>query len=131
MQVPALLFGAALACLVTSGGALAASVAGGVIQSVPYNGHHVLTDTQGRTLYTYDNDNGGVPTCSGLCAAAWPWMKAAPGAVASGALSPVAARGGTIWAYNGHPLYRYAGDHKAGDVTGDGAEGVWHAAVVR
>ena len=32
--------------------------------------------------------------------------------------------------YNGHPLYRFAGDQKAGDTNGQGVNafgGIWHA----
>jgi predicted lipoprotein with Yx(FWY)xxD motif len=32
------------------------------------------------------------------------------------------------WAYKGRPLYRWAGDRKPGDSTGDGVGGVWHTA---
>ena len=83
------------------------------------------------TLYVYDKDTSGVSNCTGLCAFAWPPMKADRGAAPAGNFAPIAARGGAIWAFKGHPLYRYIGDHKAGDVTGDGAEGVWHAAIIR
>jgi predicted lipoprotein with Yx(FWY)xxD motif len=30
------------------------------------------------------------------------------------------------WAYDGKPLYFYAGDKKKGDMAGDGKGGVWH-----
>jgi predicted lipoprotein with Yx(FWY)xxD motif len=33
-----------------------------------------------------------------------------------------------MWAYEGHPLYTFVKDKKAGDTTGDGANGVWHVA---
>jgi hypothetical protein len=33
------------------------------------------------------------------------------------------------WAFDGRPLYYFAGDAKAGDANGDGSGGVWH--VVR
>jgi predicted lipoprotein with Yx(FWY)xxD motif len=124
-----LLATALLGSLVT--GTSAAELAGGAILSTPMNGHQLLTDTRGRALYVYDKDQAGLPTCAGFCAIGWPWMKAAKNAVAAGDFAPVAGRGGAIWAYKGRPLYLYAGDHKPGDVTGDGADGVWHAAIIR
>ena len=30
------------------------------------------------------------------------------------------------WTYDGHPLYYFADDKKAGDMMGDGKGGVWH-----
>ena len=39
----------------------------------------------------------------------------------------VARSDGTLqWAYDGKPTYFYAGDAVAGDMSGDGAGGVWH-----
>jgi predicted lipoprotein with Yx(FWY)xxD motif len=29
--------------------------------------------------------------------------------------------------YNGHPLYRYSGDTKAGQTSGQGIDGKWYA----
>jgi predicted lipoprotein with Yx(FWY)xxD motif len=29
--------------------------------------------------------------------------------------------------YDGHPLYRYSGDSKSGDINGEGIGGVWYA----
>jgi predicted lipoprotein with Yx(FWY)xxD motif len=52
---------------------------------------------------------------------------AAKGARAQGKLAPVARKGGGLqWAFDGKPLYYFAGDAKAGDTTGDGQGGVWH-----
>ena len=31
------------------------------------------------------------------------------------------------WAYEGKPVYLWIKDMKAGDTTGDGVSGVWHA----
>ncbi|KPH07099.1 hypothetical protein AOG23_18670 [Rhizobium acidisoli] len=39
-----------------------------------------------------------------------------------------AADGKEMWAYEGKPLYTFAGDKKPGDMTGDGVGGVWHVA---
>ena len=36
--------------------------------------------------------------------------------------------GSKMWAYEGKPLYTYADDKKAGDMTGEGKGGVWHVA---
>ena len=131
MNIQTFLIGTAIGVTALCGGASAAQMAGGAILSTPMNGHQLLTDVRGRTLYIYDKDQAGMPTCTGFCAIGWPWMKAEKGAVASGALAPVATRGGSIWAYNGHPLYLYVGDHKPGDITGDGTDGIWHAAVTK
>jgi hypothetical protein len=29
-------------------------------------------------------------------------------------------------AFDGHPLYRFSGDQKVGDTSGDGFAGIWH-----
>jgi predicted lipoprotein with Yx(FWY)xxD motif len=34
--------------------------------------------------------------------------------------------GSMQWAYDGKPLYLYKDDKKAGDMMGDGKNGVWH-----
>jgi predicted lipoprotein with Yx(FWY)xxD motif len=86
----------------------------------------ILVDTQGRTLYLFKADSRGVSACDGACTAAWPPLLA-PGNphVAGGAnvslLSTIQRSGGARQlAYNGHPLYLYAGDQKPGDVNGQG-----------
>ena len=87
----------------------------------------ILTDAEGRTLYTFDQDSANTSRCNGGCAAAWPPFATADGARAASGYSIVVRNdGGRQWAIDGRPLYRFAGDTKAGDVLGDGQGGVWH-----
>lgn len=90
----------------------------------------VLRDAQGRTLYTFDSDRDGESRCHDGCAVAWPPFMAAEGAVARAPLTLHPRKGGgQQWGHLGRPLYRFAGDAKAGDTDGDGKGGTWH--VVR
>ncbi|WP_327712339.1 hypothetical protein OG912_31880 [Streptomyces sp. NBC_00464] len=89
----------------------------------------ILVDGEGRTLYLWEADTSSKSTCDGDCATAWP-----PATVTG---KPVAGEGvkasllGTTTrddgrkeiTYNGHPLYRYAGDTGAGDTNGQGSNG--------
>lgn len=89
----------------------------------------VLVDSQGMTVYTYDEDAPGQSHCYGLCAAFWPPVAAPAQQAGHDGFTVIARDGGALqWAYRGKPLYTYAQDDKPGDVTGDGADGVWHAA---
>ena len=88
----------------------------------------VLTDAKGMTLYTYDKDQLGKSNCTGMCAVFWPPVMAADNAKLTGEFTLVARDGTKQWAYKGKPLYTYLPDSKPGDVAGDGADGVWHAA---
>jgi predicted lipoprotein with Yx(FWY)xxD motif len=84
----------------------------------------ILVDSQGRTLYLFEKDTGPKSTCSGACAAAWPPFlttgkpKAGSGATASLVGTTVRSDGKNEVTYNGHPLYYYAGDQRAGDTNG-------------
>lgn len=90
----------------------------------------VLTNKEGRTLYTFDKDSSGRSNCSGGCAAAWPPFAVANPALAGGDFSIVAREdGGTQWAFKGKPLYFFAGDTKPGERNGDGQGGTWHVAA--
>jgi predicted lipoprotein with Yx(FWY)xxD motif len=87
----------------------------------------VLTDQNGMTLYTYDEDMSGSSSCTGLCAAAWPPVYAQDAAQPAGHLTVVARPDGSKqWAKDGMPLYTYDQDKKPGDIKGDGVEGTWH-----
>jgi predicted lipoprotein with Yx(FWY)xxD motif len=91
----------------------------------------VLVDSNQLTVYTFDNDTGGVPSCYNGCAKAWPPVLHSASAAAPQAPFAVIARkdGSSQLTYKGHPLYNYAGDSSPGDITGDGLGGVWHIVV--
>jgi predicted lipoprotein with Yx(FWY)xxD motif len=89
----------------------------------------VWTDDKGMTLYTFDKDEKGKTNCYDACATNWPPFKAAADAKPEGEWTIIDRTDGTkMWAYDGKPLYTFASDTKAGDVTGDGVGGVWHVA---
>lgn len=89
----------------------------------------IFTDQAGKSLYTFDKDSAGVPTCYGDCAVTWPAFTAASNATTQGKWTVVSRNDGTKqWALNGKPLYYFAGDNAAGDVRGDGIQNVWHVA---
>ena len=88
-----------------------------------------LVDHKGMTLYTFDRDSGGKSACNGNCATNWPPLMASADAQAMGKWSVVTRDDGSKqWAYDGKPLYTWVKDTKAGDVTGDGVNNVWHVA---
>ena len=94
-----------------------------------------LADGKGMALYTYAKDTGSTSTCDGGCASYWPPLIATDAASvteATGVTGKIALTkrtdGTEQVTYNGAPLYYYGGDTKAGDVTGDGSQGVWFVA---
>lgn len=89
----------------------------------------IYTDAAGMTLYTFDKDSAGKSACNDDCAKNWPPLMAAADAKDEGEWTLVTRDDGSkMWAYEGKPLYTFAQDKKAGDVTGDGKGGVWHVA---
>src|SRR5665213_2738130 len=81
---------------------------------------NVWVDAKGMTLYTFDKDTAGKSTCNGKCAVEWPPLAAGKGAKPSGKWTIVArADGSRIWAYDGHPLYTFLDDKKAGGASND------------
>lgn len=91
----------------------------------------MLTGGSGLTLYVFDADTvPGKSACNGPCAAKWPPLVAPPGAKPVGAFSIITRDDGSSqWAYQGKPLYFFAGDKKPMDMTGDGVAGKWHVAT--
>jgi predicted lipoprotein with Yx(FWY)xxD motif len=87
----------------------------------------MLVDSQGRTLYLWQADTGMSSTCSGECATDWPpaTTSGAPhaaGSAKAALLGTTKRSDGTMQVtYAGHPLYRFAGDGKAGQVNGQGS----------
>ena len=87
----------------------------------------ILTDANGMTLYTFDNDKDGASACYDACAANWPPLVAAADAKADDEYGLIDRTDGTKqWTYDGKPLYLWVKDQKPGDMTGDGVKGVWH-----
>jgi predicted lipoprotein with Yx(FWY)xxD motif len=92
----------------------------------------VLTSPDGRTLYVFlsDKAGSGKSTCNGGCAQTWPALAATGDVVKPdglpGDLSVITRDDGTkAVAYNGQPLYHYAGDSAPGDTNGQGIGNVW------
>jgi predicted lipoprotein with Yx(FWY)xxD motif len=96
----------------------------------------ILVDSRNRTLYLFQKDSGGKSACFGACAGAWPPLRATGKPTSGSGTNPPML--GTIKrsdgkpqvTYNGHPLYLYQGDQKAGDTNGQGLTafgGSWFA----
>jgi predicted lipoprotein with Yx(FWY)xxD motif len=87
----------------------------------------VLTADNGMTLYTFDKDKNGVPTCYDACADNWPHYLASEGDDMGEGWTTVKRKDGTMqWAYDGKPVYFFKGDTTEEDANGDGLNGVWH-----
>lgn len=88
----------------------------------------ILVDDKGRTLYLFDKDTKTKSNCTGACAAAWPPLtdKTKPtlgSGLKANLLTTIDRSGGMKQvAYNGHPLYRFQGDTKAGNTNGQGLD---------
>jgi predicted lipoprotein with Yx(FWY)xxD motif len=86
----------------------------------------ILVDSQGRTLYLFKADSGTKSACTGECAAAWPpLLVSAKPSVGSGLNASLVGtttrpEGTTQVTYNGHPLYLFVKDQKAGETNGQG-----------
>jgi predicted lipoprotein with Yx(FWY)xxD motif len=89
----------------------------------------VLVSPDGRTLYLFEKDTSGdASSCSGACAQDWPPLTvkgdaSAGSGVEAGQLTTFKREDGdTQVAYQGHPLYYYAGDAAPGDTNGNGLD---------
>jgi predicted lipoprotein with Yx(FWY)xxD motif len=96
----------------------------------------VLVGLEGRTLYLFTKDKAGTSMCTGACATAWPPALTLGAPTAGTGVKPELLKtikrddGMTQVVYNGHPLYYYAKDEKAGDVKGQDVKdfgGEWYA----
>lgn len=96
----------------------------------------VLVDRQGMTVYLFEKDTNGTSACSGACAANWPALTVS-GSPTAGSGIDTAKLGTTTRpdgtkqvTYNGHPLYLFKGDAKAGQTNGEGVSAFgadWYA----
>ena len=96
----------------------------------------ILVTRSGKTLYSLSAERHGRFICAdAACLSLWKPLTVAKGTRPTGVrnLSTVKRPDGrTQVAYKGGPLYTFAGDHKRGDVKGNGFKdvGVWRVAVV-
>ena len=131
MKFRSILAGATALVMLSASAVLADEFAGGAIMSSEVGGQTILTDANGMTLYTWDNDAEGVSNCYDQCAVNWPPLIAAADAAPEGDFTLVDRTDGTkVWAYEGMPLYLWVKDQAPGDTTGDGVGGTWHTAVL-
>jgi predicted lipoprotein with Yx(FWY)xxD motif len=89
----------------------------------------ILVDASGYAVYLFTPDAQGESTCYDECEASWP-IVAEVTAVGDGLDEPLLGtttrtNGDVQATYNGWPLYYFAGDATAGDVNGQGLNGVW------
>jgi predicted lipoprotein with Yx(FWY)xxD motif len=96
----------------------------------------VLTSPNGLTLYYLTVDTTTAPKCSGTCLTNWPPLlsNGNPSSMVPlpGTLTVVMNANGDQVAYNGHLLYRFAGDKAKGDAKGEGLQafsGLWKVAT--
>ena len=87
-----------------------------------------LTGASGRALYIWVADRKDKSSCSGACAQAWPPLTASSmpkvtGAANAADVSLISRSKGTKQvAYEGRPLYYYAGDTGPGMTNGQGSD---------
>jgi predicted lipoprotein with Yx(FWY)xxD motif len=88
----------------------------------------ILVDSKGRTVYLFKKDRGTKSACFGACASAWPPVRASvkptvgSGAKASLVGTTKRSDGASQVTYDGHPLYLFTGDQKAGQTSGQGVK---------
>lgn len=93
----------------------------------------ILTDSAGKTLYFFTMDAADTSDCTGGCLAVWPVFDATHLKLGTG-LNPADFKtitrsdGASQTTYKGWPLYYFQNDSKAGDVNGEGIEGIWFVA---
>ena len=102
-----------------------------LIASDPTLGDY-FTDAEGHTLYLFTKDTElFTSACTGDCLTNWPPVPGASGRLtlpsgASGELALMDGNDGSKQlAYNGIPLYYFAGDTEPGQLKGQGVGGVW------
>lgn len=80
----------------------------------------ILTDRQGMTLYIYRKDPVATSLCSGQCALNWPPLYADTAVEPIGDFGVIERNDGRLqWAYQERALYRWVGDEKPGDLSGE------------
>lgn len=90
-----------------------------------------LVDDKGMTLYLFTKDTPNTSNCYDKCATSWPPLLTTGNPVAGDGLdtsklgTTTRTDGAVQVTYNGWPLYYFAKDKAAGDVTGQDVGSVW------
>ena len=110
----------------------AAGAASGATVAVADTGlGKVLVDGKGMTLYLFEPDTAAKSACTDACAQTWPPLTGAATAGDGADTSKLGTAprdgGAEQVTYNGHRLYRYSGDTKAGDTNGNEIGDKWYA----
>ena len=122
------LFGLAVA----GASSTAPAATGTALKTATINGTTVLTNANGRTLYSFAPDTPTTSHCYGSCAAYWPPVTGTTTAAQHlpGKVATINRTDGTQQlTYNGHPLYTYIGDTAPGQATGNNLNlngGLWN-----
>lgn len=111
----------------------ASTATGAEMKTASSSAGQIVVDSKGMSLYFFTKDvkDSGTSACTGACLQAWPVFTTtsdAPGVDGvTGTVGTIATPDGKKQVtLNGMPLYYYAKDKAAGDVTGQGVGGVWY-----
>jgi predicted lipoprotein with Yx(FWY)xxD motif len=131
------LVAAALAVGLGATAAFAATAVAFTVKSTTNSalGTTIVVSATGRTLYHYGPEKKNAVKCTGACAAQWPPLLIAAGKKPVAGAGLTASKLGTVKrpdgktqvTYGGYALYMFGGDTKAGQVNGQGLDGIWHA----
>jgi len=116
----------------SSSSSSSSSSAGAVLATADSNFGRIVVDGQGMTAYVFDKDTAGSgkSACSGQCLDIWPAITADSDQPTvdgvDGEVGTITRDDGTKQVtLDGLPLYTYAPDEHAGDVKGQGVQGIW------
>jgi predicted lipoprotein with Yx(FWY)xxD motif len=99
-------------------------------ETVAFDGQ-ALVNGSGMTLYMSDADKPNMSSCVAACLKTWTPLEAPRVAAPIGEFASIGrADGGRQWAFNGKPLYTFAGDVKAGDANGANVDPQWHEVML-
>ena len=104
------------------------------VSAQPTSLGEIIVNSKGHTVYVFANDKTSASTCTGACAANWPFVPAPAALPASlpgvtGKLGTTTRSGGARQlTIAGHPVYTFAGDSAPGQTNGQGVVldgGLW------
>ena len=82
-----------------------------------------LTDSNAKSLYSFDKDGSNITNCDSDCQKIWPLFS---GSNTQSTDIEVFDTDTNQLAYRNHPLYYFANDTQSGDISGDKVKDVWH-----